>query len=159
MPELSSDLLQTFLAVAETGLVTEGAARIYRSQSAASIQIKKLETVLGRPVFNHHGRGVVLTEIGRRLLPIARDVASTLDVTYRCTNSDIVVSTRSIRRRTLIEDKNNHTCDALRYGLEALRGARAGVLVVLSLNQHCVNPTLDHQRCPDHRAVRSSQSL
>ncbi|NJO32952.1 MAG: LysR family transcriptional regulator [Rhodospirillales bacterium] len=88
MDGLSSDLLGTFLAVAETGSVTEGAARIYRSQSAASMQIKKLEAVLGRPVFDRHGRGVVLTEIGRRLLPVAREVALTLDVAYRSLTAD-----------------------------------------------------------------------
>ncbi len=83
MPELSSDLLRTFLAVAESGSVTEGAARINRSQSATSLQIKRLEQVLKRPVFDRHGRGVVLTETGRRLLPIAHSVTSALDVAYR----------------------------------------------------------------------------
>ena len=43
MAQLESDLLRTFLAVAEAGSVTEGAARVFRSQSAASIQIRKLE--------------------------------------------------------------------------------------------------------------------
>ena len=32
MDQLNSDLLRTFLAVAETGSITEGAARILRSQ-------------------------------------------------------------------------------------------------------------------------------
>ncbi|WP_299673551.1 LysR family transcriptional regulator [uncultured Roseobacter sp.] len=51
MENLESDLLRTFVAVAQAGSVTDGAARICRSQSATSIQIKRLEAVLGRPVF------------------------------------------------------------------------------------------------------------
>ena len=61
MDQLNSDLLRTFLAVADAGSVTEGAARIHRSQSAASLQIRKLEDVLGQPIFERHGRGVVLS--------------------------------------------------------------------------------------------------
>ncbi len=88
MNHLNSELLRTFLAVAETGSVTKGAARIFRSQSAASLQIKKLEDLLGQPVFDRHGRGVILTEAGERLLPAARNVARTLDATLRELTSD-----------------------------------------------------------------------
>lgn len=85
---LSSDLLRTFQAVATTGSVTEGASRIFRSQSAASLQIKKLEELLGQAVFERHGRGVVLTEIGERLLPVAKEVTTILDATLRDLTSD-----------------------------------------------------------------------
>lgn len=88
MAELNSDLLRTFLAVAETGSVTEGAQRIFRSQSAASLQIKKLEDVVGQPVFDRHGRGVVLTDIGERLLPVAREITRNLEATLRDLTSD-----------------------------------------------------------------------
>ena len=61
MRNLDSELLRTFLAVADSGSVTGGAARIHRSQSAASIQIKQLEELLGASLFTRHGRGVVLS--------------------------------------------------------------------------------------------------
>jgi len=83
METLDSDLLRTFLAVAQTGSVTEGADRIHRSQSATSIQIKRLERILGQKVFERHGRGVVLSEPGRRLLPLAQDVTARLDQACR----------------------------------------------------------------------------
>lgn len=83
MENLDSDLLRTFLAVAQAGSVTEGAARIHRSQSATSIQVKRLEAILRRPVFVRHGRGVVLSETGRRLLPVAQDVTARLDAALR----------------------------------------------------------------------------
>lgn len=88
MDHLSSDLLRTFLAVAEAGSVTDGAVRIYRSQSATSLQIRKLEDVLGQSVFDRHGRGVVLTDTGERLLPVAREVTLKLDATLRDLTSD-----------------------------------------------------------------------
>lgn len=83
MDDLNSELLRTFLAVAETGSITGGAQRIFRSQSAVSLQIQKLENVLGRPVFVRHGRGVKLTEVGERLLPVAHEVILTLANTLR----------------------------------------------------------------------------
>ncbi|WP_298969333.1 LysR substrate-binding domain-containing protein [uncultured Roseobacter sp.] len=90
MESLDSDLLRTFVAVAEAGSVTDGAARIYRSQSATSLQIKRLETILGRPVFERHGRGVVLSDTGRRLLPVAQDVTARLDAVLRDISQDVV---------------------------------------------------------------------
>ncbi|KAA0909466.1 LysR substrate-binding domain-containing protein [Aquicoccus porphyridii] len=83
MENLDSDLLRTFVAVAEAGSVTDGAARIYRSQSATSLQIKRLEATLGQPVFERHGRGVVLSDTGRRLLPVAQEVTARLDAVLR----------------------------------------------------------------------------
>ncbi|WP_461428289.1 LysR family transcriptional regulator [Gymnodinialimonas sp.] len=83
MQSLDSDLLRTFVAVSEAGSVTDGAARIFRSQSAASLQIKRLEAILGQPVFERHGRGVILSDAGRRLLPVAQDVTARLDAALR----------------------------------------------------------------------------
>ena len=88
MDALSSDLLRTFLAVAESGSITAAAERVSRSQSAASLQIGKLETTLGQRLFERHGRGVVLTRAGERLLPVARDVTGLLDATLREMTAD-----------------------------------------------------------------------
>ncbi|PIB26796.1 transcriptional regulator [Amylibacter kogurei] len=83
MENLDSDLLRSFVIVAKAGSVTEGAAQIHRSQSAVSLQIKRLETILGQPVFERHGRGVTLSETGRRLLPVAQEVTGRLDAIFR----------------------------------------------------------------------------
>lgn len=76
---LDSELLRTFLAVVESGSVSGGAMRIHRSQSAASLQIKRLEDVVGRRLFTRHGRGVALTAAGETLRPVARQVVGLLD--------------------------------------------------------------------------------
>ena len=69
---LDSDLLTTFLAVAETGNVTHAGHAVGRTQSAVSVQIRKLEDALGVRLFDRQARGVVLTENGQDLVPAAR---------------------------------------------------------------------------------------
>ncbi len=81
MGTLDSDLLRTFLAVVDAGSVTGGAATALRSQSAVSVKIRKLEGVVGQPVFERHGRGVVLSPAGEALEPVARKVVRELDAT------------------------------------------------------------------------------
>lgn len=83
MTHLSSDHLRTFLAIDDAGSVTGGADRIGRSQSAASLQIRQLEEIIGQPVFRRHGRGVSLTAAGHKLRPVAHDVVQALDTTLR----------------------------------------------------------------------------
>ena len=88
MNSLDSELLRTFLAVAGTGSITEGARVIGRSQSATSLQIMRLEEVVGRPVFDRTGRGVSLSQTGEQLLPVAREVTGRLDVALREITAD-----------------------------------------------------------------------
>ncbi|MEM1265300.1 MAG: LysR family transcriptional regulator [Pseudomonadota bacterium] len=79
MTALNSDLLRTFLAISEAGSVTGGAGLIGRSQSATSLQIRQLEDIVGKPLFDRHGRGVVLTAAGETLRPVALTVVRSLD--------------------------------------------------------------------------------
>ncbi len=88
MENLNSDLLRTFLAIIDTGSISAGAVRIGRSQTAVSMQIKKLESVLGRPVFERHGRGVSLNTAGEKLEATARQTVSLLDASLAEIKSD-----------------------------------------------------------------------
>ena len=76
---LESDLLRSFLAVADTGSVTVAAGRVGRTHSAVSLQIKRLEDSLGQPLFARLPRGVELTPRGAQLVPYARRVVALLD--------------------------------------------------------------------------------
>ncbi len=72
---LEPDLLRSFLAVAETGSFTAAAQRVRRTQSAVSMQIKRLEEAIGRPVFARDPpRRVGLTRDGEVLLGHARRI-------------------------------------------------------------------------------------
>lgn len=78
-PPFDSDLMWSFLALAEMGSVTAAAERLGRTQSAVSMQLRRLEEAAGQGLFSRQPRGVVLTPAGVRLLPYARQVAALLD--------------------------------------------------------------------------------
>ncbi|MDB5522448.1 MAG: LysR family transcriptional regulator [Rhizobium sp.] len=78
---LESDLLRTFIAVAETSNFTKAAEMVGRTQSAVSMQIKKLEDAVGSALFDRGSRGVSLTKQGNTLLLKARRVILLLDET------------------------------------------------------------------------------
>ncbi|EXF46204.1 transcriptional regulator [Pseudomonas sp. BAY1663] len=72
LPLLESDVLRTFVAIAESGSFTRAAGQIHRTTSAVSMQIKRLEETLGRPLFVREARQVRLTPAGETLLGYAR---------------------------------------------------------------------------------------
>jgi DNA-binding transcriptional LysR family regulator len=71
---LDIDQLRTFVAIAEAGSFTRAADVVHKTQSAVSMQMKKLEDRLGRPIFARDGRASRLTEDGERLLDYARRI-------------------------------------------------------------------------------------
>lgn len=73
-PTLEIDLLRTLVAVADTGGFTRAGPEVQRTQSAVSLQMKKLETAIGRPLFRPDGRKVALTDDGRALVSHARRI-------------------------------------------------------------------------------------
>ena len=71
-PLLDTDVLQTFVAIAESGSFTRAARQVFRTPSALSMQIKRLEETLGRPLFVRQARQVSLTPEGELLLGYGR---------------------------------------------------------------------------------------
>ncbi|MBB4284788.1 LysR family transcriptional regulator [Roseospira goensis] len=71
---MDTDLLRAFVAVAEHGGFSAAARALHRTQSAVSLQIRRLEEHLGVPVFSRTSRRVSLTEAGGRVLPHARQM-------------------------------------------------------------------------------------
>jgi LysR family transcriptional activator of mexEF-oprN operon len=69
---LDLNLLPILVAVAETGSVTAAAERLYLTQSAVSAALGRLKSAIGDSIVIRHGRGVVLTERGARLVAEAR---------------------------------------------------------------------------------------
>ena len=68
------DQLRTFIAIVETGSFTKAAEVVHKTQSAVSMQMKRLEERLGKPIFARDGRASKLTEDGERLLDYARRI-------------------------------------------------------------------------------------
>lgn len=76
---LDSDQLKTFVAIADSGSFTAAARTVNRTQSAVSMQMKRLEQSLGHRLFTRGARGVVPTTEGESLLGRARRVMRLLD--------------------------------------------------------------------------------
>ncbi len=72
--DLQTDLLRTFVAAADTGGYTAAASTVHRSQSAVSLQMKRLEEGIGRRLFKRNGHSMLLTPEGETLLLYARRI-------------------------------------------------------------------------------------
>ena len=63
--------LRSFVNIAESGSMTRAAARLFMTQSAISMQIKRLEASLGLMVFERTASGIITTNSGEQLLGYA----------------------------------------------------------------------------------------
>ena len=71
---LPVELLETFVKVAETKNFTAAGKRIHRSQSAVSMQMKRLTEIVGSPLFDVNGKRIRLSPKGELLLDHARKI-------------------------------------------------------------------------------------
>lgn len=78
-PALDSELLRTFVAIADAGSFTAAARRIGRTQSAISMQMRRLQEIADQPLFRRHRRGIALTAGGEGLMADARRIVLLLD--------------------------------------------------------------------------------
>jgi DNA-binding transcriptional LysR family regulator len=67
-------LIQSFLAVAESGSLSAAARQLNRSQPTLGRQIRMLETDIGTSLFDRHPRGLRLSDAGTELLPMAQEI-------------------------------------------------------------------------------------
>ena len=77
-PLLDPQLLQSFVAIVETGSFTRAAERIHLTQSTLSQQMRRLEQQLGCTLLDRSGRQVVTTAQGETLLGLARRILGLL---------------------------------------------------------------------------------
>lgn len=71
---LPTELLRTFVAIADTGNFSQAAELVHRTQSAVSMQIKRLEELLDKPLLKRDSRHSSLTADGLTLLNYARRI-------------------------------------------------------------------------------------
>jgi len=95
MHDIDTQLLRTFLSLADTASFSRTAAMVGRSQSAVSGQIARLEATLGKPMFTRDTRNVALSVDGERLLPHARAMVAQADtIKERFSTMDIAGEVR-----------------------------------------------------------------
>ena len=83
MRNLDVSSLRSLIAIADAHGVTRAAERVSLTQSAVSMQIKRLEQQTGQPLLQKDGRGVVLTPAGEQLLAYARQIVAINDEAWR----------------------------------------------------------------------------
>jgi DNA-binding transcriptional LysR family regulator len=81
LTNLDMDLLRTLATAMALGGFARAAAQLGRSQSAVSLQMRKLEEQLGVPLLRKQGRGLALTEAGDVVLGYARRILALNDET------------------------------------------------------------------------------
>ncbi len=82
MRNLDLAVLRSFAAVAETGGVTRAADYLNLTQSAVSMQLKRLEDLLEIELLDRSGRRIALTSAGEQLLGYARKMLALNDEVY-----------------------------------------------------------------------------
>lgn len=79
MRNLDITTLRSFVAVADSGGVTRAAGFLHLTQSAVSMQLKRLEELLGLELLDRSGRTIALTASGDQLLAYARRMVALND--------------------------------------------------------------------------------
>lgn len=79
MQSLDIPLLRSFLAIARTGSISAAAGQVGRTQSALSMQMRRLEDITRQPLLHRTGQGMALTAAGERLLAQAERILAAHD--------------------------------------------------------------------------------
>ena len=99
---LPTNLLRSFVAIVDAGSMLNAAEQVFVTQSALSLQIKRLEELVQQPLFTREGRRLQLTGSGEVLLDYARRMLSLPSVMVRCQRAMCSRSraSRALRRRS-----------------------------------------------------------
>ncbi|MBC2666669.1 LysR family transcriptional regulator [Novosphingobium flavum] len=76
---LPTNLLRSFVTIVDTGSMLNASEKVFLTQSALSLQIKRLEDLLQQSLFHRDGRRLTLTPAGDLMLDYARRVLALHD--------------------------------------------------------------------------------
>ena len=76
---LPTELLRSFTAIVDAGSMLRATERVFVTQSALSLQMKRLEDLVQKPLFQRDGRKLALTPAGENLLGHAREILNAND--------------------------------------------------------------------------------
>ncbi|MCW1413410.1 LysR substrate-binding domain-containing protein [Rhizobium sp. 1AS11] len=91
LQNIETSLLRTFVTIANTGSFTRSAQILFRTQSAITMQMQKLEEILGCRLTYRSGKSLSLTDEGDALLPYAVEILRL--------NDELQSDLRSMKRR------------------------------------------------------------
>ncbi len=90
---LDLDLLRTLSVLQETGTLARASRRVGRTLSAVSLQLKRLESQCGRPLFRKSGRRLELNPEGERVLAAGRRMLALNDQLLEGLREDVAGAT------------------------------------------------------------------
>jgi DNA-binding transcriptional LysR family regulator len=76
---IPTELLRSFVAIIDTGSMLQATGRVFVTQSALSLQMRRLEEIVRQPLFNRQGRKLRLTPAGQHLAVTAREILALND--------------------------------------------------------------------------------
>jgi DNA-binding transcriptional LysR family regulator len=88
---LPTELLRSFVAIVDSGTMLRATERVFLTQSALSLQMKRLEETLQAPLFHREGRRLVLTPVGENFLVHAREILASNDRAVAALTGDALV--------------------------------------------------------------------
>jgi DNA-binding transcriptional LysR family regulator len=116
--------LQVFLMVAKEGSFSRAAERLYRTQPAVSLAIRKLEDSLGQPLFVRGARPVRMTDAGTLLREYAERLINLRDEVKKS-----LMELEGLKRGELALGVNESSIHALLPALAQFRELHPGVQV------------------------------
>ncbi len=88
---LPTDLLRSFTAIVDAGSMAKASEQVFLTQSALSLQVKRLEELVQCPLFLREGsRKLVLSPVGHEMLSYARRILDLNDEAVTLLRSDNV---------------------------------------------------------------------
>ena len=85
---LPTELLRSFAAIVDSGSMLRATERVFVTQSALSLQMKRLEETVQTSLFHRDGRRLVLTPAGETLLGFTRQMLALNDRALSALNGD-----------------------------------------------------------------------
>ena len=87
---LPTELLRSFAAIVDAGSMQRATERVFVTQSALSLQMKRLEDLVQTSLFKRDGRKLTLTPAGQSMLGHAREILAANDRAVTALNGDVL---------------------------------------------------------------------
>ena len=87
---LPTELLRSFTAIVDSGSMARATEQMFVTQSALSLQMKRLEGIVQTSLFHRDGRRLILTPAGRSMLTHAREIVAANDRAVSSLNGDVL---------------------------------------------------------------------
>ena len=124
---LTFEQINAFYAVATTGSFSMGAEKIFRTQSAVSIQINRLEETIGHRLFHRTTKSIELTEAGNVFLHYVEKIQDLLDEAQQ----ELLDLDKMEKGRLIISTSDTTACYRLPEVLQSFKAQYPGIEILV----------------------------